>query len=151
MTLVVPVILAHIVIGLLKPLEKPILIHLGDASVIKAEGLCTLAYLMETPTGVIKGIIPDTLYVLALAATLLLVSQFTSCNHKLTFEDNNCFVHSTTTNYCVAHAVKKTSGLYRLLACPSLSIQYVNLVCSSTHIINLLHCCLGHLGHDNVK
>ena len=119
----------------------PILIHLGDASVIKAEGLGTLAYLMDTPTGVIKGIIPDTLYVPALSAPLLSVSWFTSQNHKLTFEDNNCFVHSTTTNRCVAHAVKMTSGLYRLLARPSLSIQYANLARSSTHIdINLLHC-----------
>ena len=128
------------------------MIHLGDASVIKAEGLGTLAYLMDTPTGVVKGIIPDTLYVPALAATLLSVSQFTSQNHKLMFEDNNCFVHSTTTNRCVAHAVKTTSGLYRLLACPSLSIQYANLARSSTHIdINLLHHHLGHLSHDNVK
>ena len=68
------------------------------------------------------------------------------------FEDNNCFVHSTTTNFCVAHAVKMTSGLYRLLACPSLSIQYANLAHSSTHIdINLLHHHLGHLSHDNFK
>ena len=45
-----------------------------------------------------------------------------------------------------------TSGLYRLLARPSLSIQYANLACSSTHIdINLLHCHLGHLSHENVK
>jgi len=50
-------------------LDKPILIHLGDASIIKAEGAGNLQYLMDVPNGVVPGIIPDILYIPALGDT----------------------------------------------------------------------------------
>ena len=135
-----------------KRLEKPISIHLGDASVITAEGIGTLQYLMDTPHAVIPGVVPDALYVPALATTLLSVSHFTNHNHDVLFKGDNCYVVAPNSRRVVAHAIKTSGGLYRLLARPVVSKEYANLAHSSTKIdINILHRRLGHLGHDNVK
>jgi len=102
-----------------KSLERPINIHLGDASVIKAEGVGTLQYLMDTPSGVIPGSVPDVLYVPALATTLLSVSRFTGRNHDVRFEGNNCFIIAKPSGHCVAQAIKTPGGLYSLQARPT--------------------------------
>ena len=47
---------------------------------------------MDTPNGVVPGIIPDALYIPALAATLLSVAHFTSCAHEVRFKDEHCFI-----------------------------------------------------------
>src|SRR5882762_3053530 len=134
-----------------KPLDKPISIHLGDASVIKAIGTGSLQYMMDTPNAAIPGTIPDALYVPELAASLLSVSRFTDRKHALLFKEDNCFVY-TSNNRCVAAAIKTSGGLYRLLARPMLSKEYANIAHTSRNIdINTLHRRLGHLGHDNVK
>ena len=133
-----------------KLLETPIPIHLGDSSVIKAIGVGSLQYLMETPTGIVPGIIPDALHIPEMAASLLSIAWFTDRKHTLQFSDHNCFIFAPT-GRCVATA-SKASGLYQLVAWPSLNKEYANLARSSRNIdINLLHCHLGHLGHDNIK
>lgn len=133
------------------PLEKPINIHLGDASVIKAIGKGTLQYLMDTPNAVVPAAIPDALYVPGLAASLLSVARFTDRKHELRFKDSDCFILAPS-GRCVAAAKKTTGGLYRLCARPMLSKEYANLARSSrTFDINILHRRLGHLGYDNVK
>jgi len=74
-----------------KCLKKPISIHLGNVSVIKAEGIGTLQYLMDMPQSVIPAAITNTLFVPALATTLLLVLRFTNTGHQLLFKDD-CYI-----------------------------------------------------------
>ena len=92
----------------------PIPIHLGDSSIIKAVGVGSLQYLMETPNGIVPGIIPDALHVPDMAASLLSVARFTDQKHTLQFLDHNCYIFAPT-GHCVATA-SKANGLYRLLA-----------------------------------
>ena len=133
-----------------RPLEKPISIHLGNASIIKAEGIGTLQYLMDTPNSVVPAAVPNALYVPALATTLLSVLQNTS--HEVLFKGDNCYILAPGNRCVVAHALKTSGGLYKLLACPVVSKEYANLAHSSTKIdINVLHHRIGHLRHDNVK
>jgi len=107
---------------------------------------------MDTPSGVIPGLILDVLYVPSLATTLLSVLRFTSRNHNVRFEGNNCFIITKPSGRCVAQTIKTPGGLYSLQALPTPGKEYANLACSSCHIdINLLHRRLGHLSHDNVK
>jgi GAG-pre-integrase domain len=134
-----------------KVLEKPISIHLGDSSVIKAIGIGSLQYMMDTPNAIVPAAIPDTLHVPELAATLLSVSRFTDHKHTLAFKGSDCYVHAPT-GRCVANTIKTSSGLYRLLARPTVSQEYTNITHTSRKLdINVLHHRLGHLGHDNVK
>lgn len=102
------------------PLEKPISIHLGDASVIKAIGHGTLQYLMDVPNEVIPASIPDALYVPDLAASLLSIARFTDRDHDVHFHKQDCHIVAPS-GRCVAAATKTTAGLYRLLARPMLS------------------------------
>ena len=69
-----------------KPLDKPILIHLRDASIIKAISTGSLQYMMDIPNAAIPGTIPNALYVHELAAWLLSVSHFMDCMHTLLFK-----------------------------------------------------------------
>ena len=134
-------------------LNKPIKVHLGDASVIQAIGKESIRYLMTTPKGIIPAIIPNVLYIPELAATLLSIAHFTDRHkHHLIFDNDDCFIHSKHSGHCVATAHKTSGSLYRLIAHPMTSKKYANTAHASCHIdINILHCCLGHLGHDNVK
>ena len=100
-----------------KLLEKPISIHLGDSSVIKAIATGSLQYMMDTPHTAITGIIPDALHIPELSASLLSVSHLTDRKHELHFKANDCFI-SVSNGHCVAAATKTNAGLYRLLARP---------------------------------
>lgn len=134
-------------------LDKPVPIHLGDASTIYAVGKGTLQYLMDTPDGVITGFLPNTLHVPDLAATLISVSQLTDkCKHTILFDGEECFVKARSSGRCVASGRKTKGGLYLLHARPLKSQEYANLATTSRYInINHAHRCLGHLGQDNIK
>jgi hypothetical protein len=134
-------------------LEKPIKVHLGDASIILAIGKGSLRYFMDTPKGVVPAIIPNALHVPELAASLLSVARFTDEDkHRVIFEDAGCAIITKSSGRCVATARKTSGSLYRLLAHPITSKEYANIARTSLHYdINILHRRLGHLGHDNVK
>ena len=134
-------------------LRKPIKVYLRDVSTIQATGKGSLCYLMDTPKGIVPAIIANALYVPELAASLLSVAHFTNEEkHHITFENAGCAIIAKSSGCCVATTHKTSESLYQLLANPIKSKEYVNAAHTSYYFnINLLHCCLGHLGHDNVK
>ena len=115
-------------------LEKPIKVHLGDASIILAIGKGSLRYLMDTPKGIVPAIIPNALHVPELAASLLSVARLTDEDkHRVIFENTSCSVITKSSGCCVATACKTSGSLYRLLAHPITSKEYANIARTSCH------------------
>ena len=134
-------------------LKKPIKVHLRDASTIQATGKGSLHYLMDTPKGIVPAIISNALYVPELAASLLSVACFTDEDkHHVIFKNTGCAITEKASGRCIATVCKTSGSLYWLIANPIKSKEYTNVACTSHYFdINLLHHCLGHLSHDNIK
>ena len=80
---------------------------------------------MDTPDGVVPGLIPNCLHSPELSTTLITVSCLTDQDkHTLSFEGNRYFVYSISDGRCVATVAKTSAGLYRLLAWPMLSKEH---------------------------
>ena len=108
---------------------------------------------MDTPKGIVSAIIADALYVPELAASLLSVAHSTNEDkHHVTFENVGCAIIAKSSGHFVATMCKTSGSLYWLLANPIKSKEYANATHTSHYFnINLLHCCLGNLSHDNIK
>jgi hypothetical protein len=104
------------------PLSKPIIIHIGDASTVRAVGIGSVQFLIDTPNGPIPSVFPDILHVPDLAATLISMLKHTEKNkHMFISKENNLFIISTKTNKIVAHGVKTSNSLYSLQGLPTAS------------------------------
>ena len=136
------------------PLSKPIIIHIGDASTVRAVGIGSVQFQMDTPNGPIPSVFPDVLHVPDLAATLISMSKRTEKNkHTFIGKENDLFIISTKTNKIVAHGVKTSNGLYSLQGFPTASASEYASKASTPHTIdiNILHRHLGHLGQSNLQ
>jgi hypothetical protein len=95
------------------PLDKPIIIHIGDASIMRAVGIGSIQFQMDTPTGIVNTVFPHVLYVPELAATLISMSKRTDGNkHYFVRKGDDLFIHASKTNCIVADGHKQITPIF---------------------------------------
>ena len=110
---------------------------------------CTISWTLQRALS-----LPSSLMLCMFQSLLLHSSQLLADEdkHSVIFEDAGCTVIYKSSGCCIATTCKTSGNLYRLLVNPVKSKEHANVAHTSHHFdINLLHRCLGHLGHDNIK
>ena len=132
-----------------RKLRRPIPIHLGDDSTIKAVGVGSIERVQTLRGERQHLVINDVLYAPDLAVTLLSVRHLAR-RHCIVFDGPNCQIHDRKTSTVVAEGIER-GNLYLL---PSQPVSTIMQSHESMHVatdVNVLHRCLGHIDHDSIR